>query len=136
MRNPEFWLRICGVLQIGVLLASVLVPRVLDWRGELKLLSPMLRRLVWVYGLFISFTVAGLGTIALVHADSIAAGTGLGKALAVFLLGFWGMRLAVQALVYDVREYLTNPVLKIGYYGLTASFTYLVVIYAAAVFVL
>lgn len=136
MRNPEFWLRIGGILQLGVLLGSALVPKVMRWDDELKKLSPALQRLIWVYGVFISFTVAGLGTIALVFADRIASGAALGRAFAIFLLGFWGMRLAVQMFVYDVRAYLTNPLLKLGYFGLTATFTYLVVIYAAAVFIL
>ncbi|MDA1045204.1 MAG: hypothetical protein O3C57_08280, partial [Verrucomicrobia bacterium] len=61
-------------------------------------------------------------------------GSPLGRALAIFVAGFWGLRLIIQIWVFDMRPYLTNPVRVIGYHGLTAVFTYLFTIFTAAAF--
>ena len=50
-------IEIAGVLQFGILIASSLVPGVLNWRDELRKLSPMTRHLVWVHGVFIVITI-------------------------------------------------------------------------------
>jgi len=118
-----------GALHFVILIASALVPRVLNWKHELGLLSPFLRRLFWVYGVFIVLTIIGLGTISLACAPEIAAGAGLARAFCSFVAVFWGIRLAVQFFVFDARPYLTHWLLTVGYHGLTVLFTALVGIY-------
>ena len=49
----EILIRLGGMMQLGILIASALVPRVLDWRRELAGLATLTRQLVWVHGLFI-----------------------------------------------------------------------------------
>lgn len=129
MNRTEILLRLAGVLQFGVLFASALVPRVLDWPGQLARLSPFLRRLFWVYGVFIVLTITGFGTLTMRHAGAMAAGEPLGRSLAAFIALFWLVRLAVQLFVFDAREYLTNWFLTTGYHGLTVVFLYLVAVY-------
>ena len=52
----ELILRGCGLVHFSILVASAMVPRVLDWRTHLAPLHPFLRRLLWVYGVFIVMT--------------------------------------------------------------------------------
>ena len=47
-------LQIAAALQLSILVASALVPRLLDWRTNLATLHPFLRKLFWVYGAFIA----------------------------------------------------------------------------------
>ena len=68
----ETLVRLAGATQLSILCASALVPKVLDWRGELARLSPFLRRLFWVYGVFIVLTVIGFGTLSLLFAPALA----------------------------------------------------------------
>ena len=49
-----------GLMHFGILIASALVPRVLDWRSELRKLNPLTRQLVWVHGVFIVLTIIAL----------------------------------------------------------------------------
>jgi hypothetical protein len=44
--NMPLLILIGGVLHFGILLASALTPRVLDWRRELTKLEPLTRQLV------------------------------------------------------------------------------------------
>ena len=132
MKDPAFWVRIGGLLQLAILIGSALVSKVLSWSKALATLPVILRRMTWVYGLFIVFTIAGMGLITTLYPHSFVAGSGIGRAVAMFLAGFWGLRLIIQIWVFDMRIYLTHPVLTLGYHGLTAVFTYLVIIFSAA----
>ena len=80
------WL--AGAGHFLLLFASALTPKVLDWRGELKSLPPLLRQLFWVYGAFIVLTIIALGTLTLLHAPAMAAGAPVARSLAVFALVF------------------------------------------------
>ena len=121
-----------GGLHFVILVASAMVPRILNWKSELGLLSPFLRRLFWVYGVFIVLTIIGFGAISLTCAPEIAAGTGLGRAFCGFVAVFWGARLAVQFFIFDARPFLTHWFLKAGYHGLAVLFAALVAIYGWA----
>ena len=114
--------RVGGALHFIILIASALTPKVLNWNRELGLLSQFLRRLFWVYGVFIVVTIIGLGTISLGCAEEIAQGSKLARAFCGFAAVFWGLRLAIQFFVFDARPYLTHWILKAGYHGLTLLF--------------
>jgi len=120
-----------GVLHLGILLASALVPKVLDWKVSLQSLDPLSRHLIWVHGAFIVLVIVGFGTLSLLLSGQLAGGTPLARALCGFIALFWGARLVVQLVVFDARPYLTSRLLKLGYHGLTCVFAYLAIVYAA-----
>ena len=59
----------------------------------------------------------------------VAAGDPLARSLCAFVSIFWGLRLLVQFFVFDVREYLTNWLYKIGYHSLALAFLYQTLVY-------
>jgi len=127
-------LYVAGAGHFGILGASAMVPRVLDWRGSLARIHPFMRRLFWVYGGFVVLTIVGLGTLTLLHAPAIAAGEPVARSLAAFAGLFWLARLVVQWTVFDATPFLTTPGLRFGYHMLTAAFAALVGVYGIAVF--
>ena len=132
MRNLELLIRIGGVLHLGILIASALVPGALEWKRELEKLRPLSRQLVWVHGVFIVLTIIGFGVISLVAPADLASGTTLARAFCAFVAIFWLARLGVQFFVFDATPFLTRPFLKVGYHALTVVFFILVVIYGYA----
>jgi hypothetical protein len=132
MNTMETYLRIGGILHYCILLAGALLPFKLDWRKNLAVLHPFLRRLFWVYGAFITMTVIAFGTLTLRHGAEMAAGTPLARALCLFIGIFWAVRLMLQLFVFDARPFLTNWFYKLGYNGLTVTFIYFVAVYGAA----
>lgn len=132
MNKLELLLRIGGALHFTVLIASAMVPRVLDWKSNLARLHPFLRQLFWVYGAFIVLVIAGFGTLTLCLARTMAGGGPLGRSVCAFIAIFWMARLLVQWFVFDCRAFLTNWVLVAGYHGLNALFSSLVIIYGWA----
>jgi hypothetical protein len=128
----ELFIFIAGLLHFGILLASALVPKVLDWRESLQHLDPLFRQLVWVHGAFIVLVIVGFGLLSVVFAAELASGTRLARGVCSFIAFFWGARLAVQFFVFDPKPHLTSMFLKLGYHGLTIVFLYLVVVYSLA----
>jgi hypothetical protein len=121
-----------GACHFGILLASALVPRVLDWRRELQALSRLSRHLVWTHGAFIVLTIIGFGAISVLNARALAGGTPLARSVCAFIALFWLTRLTIQLFLFDPRPFLRNTGLKVGYHALTVVFTYLSAVYAAA----
>jgi hypothetical protein len=120
---------IAGLLHFGILLASALTPRVLDWRRELGQLQPLTRHLVWVHGAFIVLTIVGFGTVATLNAAELASGSTLARSVCAFIAAFWLARLGIQFFLFDARPYLTSVFLKLGYHGLTVVFSILVLVF-------
>lgn len=125
-------LQLAGLLQYSILIASALVPRLLDWRNNLAGLNPFLRKLFWVYGIFIVLVIIGFATITLRHVDAMTVGEPLARSLCAFIAIFWALRLVVQIAVFDARPFLTTWFYKLGYHGLTLIFAFLLTIYSWA----
>ena len=127
-------LYMAAVSQLGILIASALVPRALNWRKNLASLHPFIRRLFWVYGCFIVLIIIGFSVLTFANADSMANGDPVSRSLCLFIAIFWAVRLFVQLAIFDARPFLTNRIYKIGYHALTVVFAALVAIYVIAAF--
>lgn len=134
MKTLELLLLAAGLGHFAILIASAMVPRVLDWRANLAALPPFLRRLFWVYGVFIVLVILGFGTLTLLNAPAMAAGDPVARSLCAFIAVFWLARLAVQWFVFDATPFLTNAWLAAGYHTLTVAFIGLCVLYGWAAF--
>ncbi len=129
MITPCQLVQLAGAGQFGILLASVQVPAILDWKHELARLHPFLRRLFWVYGVFIVLTIIGFGVITLSYAPELLEGRPLARGVAALMAVFWLARLAVQCFVFDARPFLTNRWRRLGYHTLTAAFVFFTAVY-------
>jgi hypothetical protein len=120
-----------GIGQLGVLVASALVPRRLNWRDEFTKLSRLHRQMYWVYGGYVVLSIIALGVISIVNAAELASGGRLARSVCAYIAVFWGVRLSLQP-VLDVKEHLTAWWLAAGYHLLTLLFISFTVIYAMA----
>jgi hypothetical protein len=132
--NLELLIFVGGVFHFGILLASAMVPKVLDWKETLGRLDGLNRQLIWVHGVFIVLVIVGFGLLSVIFASDLATGAPLARAMCFFIAFFWAARLVVQFFVFDAKPYLASTFLKVGYHGLTAVFIYNAVVYSAAAF--
>ncbi len=130
--NLPLLIWLAGILHFGILLASALVPRVLDWRRELAQLDPLTRQLVWVHGAFIVLIIVGFGVVSIGLPAELAGGSRLARAVCGFIAVFWLARLTLQYTFFSAQPYLRTPFLRRGYHGLTCVFLYHVVTYGIA----
>lgn len=127
----ERWLFLAGIGQLGVLVASSLVPARLNWRTILRDLPKLVRQLFWVYGGYTVMSIIALGLICLTCSAELAAGTRLARAFCVYGALFWGVRLSLQT-VLEARPFLTTWWLRAGYHLLTCLFVSFTAVYAVA----
>jgi hypothetical protein len=126
-------LQVAGLLHLGLLWAGASMPRVVNLRAHLSMLPVFIRRLFLVYFAFIGLILIGFGSLSYFFAGSIAGGEPLGRALAVLMTAFWGVRLVVATFVFDAKPYLTSGWYRLGYHAINLVFVYLLGIYALAV---
>jgi len=122
---------LAGAGQLGVLIASSLVPIRLRWTTELAVLPRLYRQMYWVYGAYVVLAIISFGLISLFNAREMASGGGLARGLCGYIAVFWAGRLSLQA-VFDIKEHLTAWWLRLGYHALTVLFALFTLIYGYA----
>jgi hypothetical protein len=105
-------LQFAAALQLLILIASALTPRVLDWRTNLSALHPLLRKLFWVYGAFIVMVIIAFATLTSFHAAAMAAREHVARSLCVFIAIFWGARLFVQFAIFDTNSVVATALCR------------------------
>ena len=123
--------RLAGAGQLGVLVASALVPVRLNWKRDLASLPALHRQPYWTYGGHVALGIVALGGISLGGAGELAGGSRLARAVCLYGAAFWGVRLGLQA-VFDVRPHLTAWWLKAGYHTLSVLFLSFTAVYGYA----
>lgn len=128
--NPEFLIFVGGILHFGILLASAMLPKVLQWKSSLRGLDRLSQQIIWVHGGFIVLVLIGLGTLSVLFAGDLISGDPLARGVCLFIGLFWTVRLVVQLLVFDAKAHLSTALRKIGYHGLTVVFLYNSIVYS------
>ncbi len=126
-------IRLAGVGQLCILIASSLVPFKLNWKRDLASLPLLHRQMYWTYGGYVVLGIVALGLMSLVCAEELASGSRLGRAVCAYGALFWGIRVSLQA-VFDVKPHLTAWWLTAGYHLLTVLFVSFTAVYGYAVF--
>ena len=70
---------VAGVGQVGVLVASALVPFRLNWRDELRALSRLHRQMHWVYGGYVVMAIITFAALSIFNSRELASGSGLAR---------------------------------------------------------
>jgi len=122
---------VAGVAQLGVLIASAIVPFRLDWRHELRSLSRLHRQLYWVYGGYVVLSIIAFAALSICNASELASGSGLARGFCAYVAVFWGIRAALQG-IFDAQPHLTAWWLRAGYLVLTVTFIAFTIVYTWA----
>ena len=85
-----------------------------------------------MYYAFIGLCLVGFSVITFAYAETLAAGEPLARALCVFFMLFWMLRLMAATFVFDMRPYLTSGPRRLGYHAIDIVFAYLPLVYALA----
>jgi len=122
---------VAGICQFGLLIPGSLLPGRLNWKKEFSPLPRLLRQMSWIYPGYIVLSFVAFAIISVTQSTELASGSGLARAVCLYICVFWSIRLALQPAL-DVKPFITTWWLKWGYRALALDFTYLVIVYAAA----
>lgn len=130
--NLETGIFLGGLGHLGILSAGLVMTKVLNWETELKKINKLSAHVIWTHGAFIWFTILALGLVSVFFPQELTNGNPLGQSFNGFITLFWGTRLIIQFFYFDASPYLTSPLLKLGFHGLTVAFIYFTFIYGLA----
>lgn len=122
-------IEVSGLLQLGVALGSMAVPRLLHWNAELARLSPLIRQLFWTYAVYIFGTNLFFAGLSITMASSLAGGSRLSMALCSFVACYWAGRLVIQFFYFDKKALPKSGIYRYGEWLLVAGFAFFTVVY-------
>jgi hypothetical protein len=132
MTNLLPHLRIVGASLLALSLAHVFVARHLEWKKDTARLTLINRQIFYVHTFFICLTLAMLGALCLLFAQTLLERTPLARLVLICLVIFWGTRLVFQWCVYDWslwRGHRNNTIIHIA---VTILWSYYTLVFAAA----
>lgn len=129
--DKTLWLASAG--HFLVLAASFQVPKKLNWNEELSRLSPLNRKLMWTYGVFIVFVIVAMGSMGLFLHQEILNGEKGSLVLAAFTALFWLARVLTDAFYFKHSDWPTGNQFIVGHTLLNTLFLFLMLSHGAIV---
>jgi len=125
------WL--AGAASFCVLGAGAQVPQRFGWKLELSRLSPINRKLMWVYYGFIGTTIVAFGVLTLVFHDDMLRGDRVALGLAAFMGIWWMARVTVDGFVFRHSDWPRGRQFLVGHVLLTTTFVAMAAVYLGLV---
>jgi len=119
------WIRLAGVIHLGIFATNFALPKKLALRENAARLSPMLRQVLYVHWLYILIVLLLFALVCLLFPGELAGASPLGTLLSAFLSFFWGLRVVLQLAVYDRAFRRANRWLDAAYLVALCYFTVL-----------
>lgn len=125
-------LRLVGAVLILLGLSHAAMPRVLDWPSHFTGLPALTRRILHLHTFFIAVMCVLLGLVPLVLTDELLAPDRLGTAVLVAECAFWGIRWCAQFVAFPAAIWRSSRLYVVGYLGTAGLWTWVVVVFGAA----
>ena len=122
-----------GASQLALAVASLAIPRVLNWRAETKKLDPLTRAVFWTYAGYIWGTNVAFGSLSMVVPSWLLDGTPLARAVSGFIALYWGTRVVIQLVVFG-KHAPRGRMFRMAERGMVVLFVLLTLAYACVVF--
>jgi hypothetical protein len=125
-------LKVAGALIVALGLAHIFFGRYFNWEKELARLSLLTRQIFLVHCFFISVALILIGACTLFYTNALLGSGTLSRVVLTGFAAFWSIRLAVQFFVYSSPIWRGRRFYTVMHAVFSVFWTYLVVIYGAA----
>jgi hypothetical protein len=125
-------LRLVGAVLIVLGLAHLVMPRGLGWRPEFAALRALTRQIMYTHTYFIGLSCVLLGLAPLALTSDLLAPGRLPAAILIAECVFWGLRWCAQFAAFPPAVWRGRRLYATGYVALTALWTWIVAVFAAA----
>ena len=125
-------LRLVGAVLVLLGLAHPVMPYALAWRREFAMLRSLTRQIMYTHTLFIGLTCILLGLVPLVLTTDLLAHGRIPTAVLAAECVFWGARWCAQFIAFPPAHWRHSPWYRAGYAALTLLWTWVVVVFGAA----
>ena len=97
----ETCIALAALPQLLIATANCFAPRLFAYRDNLARVTPIVRQIFVVHGVYIVLIVLGAAALCLAFPHELAGASALGRSLSAFLALFWGLRVAIHLGYYD-----------------------------------
>jgi hypothetical protein len=118
-----------GVAQLVLVVASLAIPRVLNWKVDLANLRPLTRQVFWTYAGYIWVTNLSFGLISAMAPDLLLDRSPLAGLICSFIAVYWGARLVIQFAYFDRNDAPKGRFFVLAEVALVGLFIVLTIVY-------
>lgn len=123
-----------GIGQLILVVASVIIPKCLNWKGPLGTLPKLLRQIFWTYAGYILAMHLFFGVISTFGTHLLLDGTPQAAILCAMMMMWWGVRIGLQFFCFDRKGIPQTRFNIIAEALLVVLFLFLAVTYAAGLY--
>jgi len=123
---------LAGLAQIGLVLGSLAIPKILNWRSELAKVNLLIKQMFWVYAAYIVVTNVCFGLISVFAYRDLTNGSTLAMLINGFIAVYWLSRVLIQFLYFDRASFPTWKWNRLGEMVLVTLFVFLSIVYSYA----
>ncbi len=127
--TTTFWIKLAGILQITLCFGSLLIPKLLNWKGELSNVSKIISQIFWTYAGYILVINFCFGIVSIWGTEELVAKTFLSKSICIFIFVYWLSRILIQFFYFDTKSAPQGFIYKVGEIALVTLFIFLTVVY-------
>lgn len=117
-----------------VLIAGLQAPARLGWKQDFAKLKRFNQKIFWVYGFYILLCIVSFAALTWALHDSLLAGEPAARWIAGFIAVFWTVRVIIDFVWYDYRDWPRGNALVVGHALVTSLFCTLAAVYWFAAF--
>lgn len=130
--NIQAFVYFAGLAQIALVLGSLAIPKVLNWKMELKKVQTLIKQMFWTYAAYILVINLSFGLLSVFAYQDLTNGSLLASVICGFIAIYWLSRLLIQFFYFDRKDFPSGRWNKLAEVILVAMFLYLSIIYTMA----
>lgn len=121
-----------GLAQIALVLGSLAIPRILNWKMELNKVQTLIKQMFWTYAAYILSINLSFGLLSVFAYKDLTNGSLLASVICGFIAMYWISRILIQFFYFDRRSFPTGLWNRLAEMILLALFLFLSIVYGMA----
>ncbi len=123
---------LAGLAQIALVLGSLAIPRILNWKRELMKIQTLIKQMFWTYAAYILFINLSFGLLSVFAYKDLTNGSLLASAICGFIAMYWISRILIQFFYFDRKSFPSGLANRLAEVILVALFLFLSIVYGMA----
>jgi hypothetical protein len=125
---------VSGIGHIILCAGSLIIPRALQWKTNLKSLKPLLRQMFWTYAGYILVTNFAFGIVSVFGSEELINRSFLATSITFFIALYWLARIVIQFSYFDRSDAPKGTFYTLGEIVLVVLFFIFTGVYSLAFF--
>ncbi len=130
--NIQTFIYFAGLAQIALVLGSLSIPAILNWKKELEKVQTLIKQMFWTYAAYILFINLSFDLLSVFAYKDLTNGSLLASAISGFIAVYWISRILIQFFYFDRKSFPTGLANRLAEVILVALFLSLSIVYATA----